>query len=344
MGLLGDWFQAEFPDQVRLINSGGSGQNSRWGVEQVAEKVVAHAPDLVLIEFSYNDAHVKFAMSVEESVANLRTMVDAILAAKPGTAILVQTMNAPWDAPAKPNEKDRAGLAEYNRAWLEFAAERGLGVVAHYPVWQALKEKDFARYQKLVPDGSHPTPEASAEVTWAGLRAGLEAARIAAVPVEVMALYVSPGHNFFGHYGKPPGRHETLAVEEISCVAGRGIEGDRFYDYKPDYKGQITFFSYEVYQELCRRFGKEERLEDTALFRRNVITRGIDLDALIGAEFTLGGLRFKGAEECRPCEWMDGFHPGAYDALKGRGGLRARILEGGALGTGRYELRGPSPT
>ena len=41
-----------------------------------------------------------------------------------------------------------------------------------------------------------------------------------------------------------------LEVEQVSCVAGRGIQGDRFFNFKPDYKGQITFFSQEVLEVL----------------------------------------------------------------------------------------------
>ena len=47
--------------------------------------------------------------------------------------------------------------------------------------------------------------------------------------IRVEHLFISPGHNFFGHHGQPAGEHPTLSVEEIECVAGRGIRGDRFY-------------------------------------------------------------------------------------------------------------------
>jgi MOSC domain-containing protein YiiM len=69
-----------------------------------------------------------------------------------------------------------------------------------------------------------------------------------------------------------------------------------------------------------------------SLLRRNVLTRGIDLNTLIGMTFSIQGVVFEGTEECRPCYWMDtALAPGAEAALRGRGGLRARILEGGTL-------------
>ena len=63
-----------------------------------------------------------------------------------------------------------------------------------------------------------------------------------------------------------------------------------------------------------------------------MITRGVDLNELIGQEFEVQGVRFFGMEECRPCYWMDrAFAPGAQQFLKGRGGLRAKILTYGRL-------------
>ena len=116
----------------------------------------------------------------------------------------------------------------------------------------------------------------------------------------------------------------------IDCVAGHGISGDRFFDYKEAYKGQITFFALEVFNELCRAMGLQDC--SAALVRRNVITLGVDLNELIDQDFTLQGVEFHGTEECRPCYWMDrAIAPGAEQFLKGRGGLRARILSDGKL-------------
>ena len=143
-------------------------------------------------------------------------------------------------------------------------------------------------------------------------------------------LYISPGHNFFGHHGQPAGEHPMLAQREIVCRAGRGIEGDRFMDFKPDYKGQITFFAREVYDQLCTEFGVWDR--EPSVFRRNVITAGLELPGLYGREFEIQGVRFLGIAECTPCHWMnEAFHPGAEARLQGHGGLRAKILSDGVL-------------
>jgi len=143
-------------------------------------------------------------------------------------------------------------------------------------------------------------------------------------------LYISPGHNYFGHHNEPPGEHPMIEVPTARCFAGRGIEGDRFLDFKKNYKGQITFFALEVYRRVSLELDTGDR--SPAVFRRNVITEGVDLNTLIGVEFVIQEVRFLGTAECTPCHWMDqAFAPGAEKALKGHGGLRAKILTDGLL-------------
>ncbi|MDP6377607.1 MAG: hypothetical protein QF921_01350 [Pseudomonadales bacterium] len=145
----------------------------------------------------------------------------------------------------------------------------------------------------------------------------------------IVHLYISYDHNYVGHHGEPAGDHPIVEVDAVECVAGRGLRGDRYFDREKDFKGQITFFSDEVYRSLRERFDTD--LEPSA-FRRNVITRGVDLNTLIGQEFEVQGTLFYGTEECRPCYWMDqAVAPGAEDAMRGNGGLRARILTDGVL-------------
>lgn len=148
--------------------------------------------------------------------------------------------------------------------------------------------------------------------------------------MRVERLFVSPGHNFFGHHGQPAGENPIVEVDQIACVAGRGIGGDRFFDFKADYKGQVTFFSLEVFDALRRELGLPAAQPQAT--RRNVLVRGADLNALIGREFSVQGVRFAGTEESKPCHWMNtALGPGAEQWLRGRGGLRARILTDGVL-------------
>ena len=148
--------------------------------------------------------------------------------------------------------------------------------------------------------------------------------------IQVRHLFISPGHNFFGHHDQPPGQNRVSEVEQIECVAGRGIRGDRFFDFKQDYKGQITFFSEEVFEALRRELDLPDA--QPAATRRNAFVIGVDLNTLLGTEFEIQGMRFAGVEQCKPCHWMNSaLGPGAEDWLQGRGGLRARILTDGVL-------------
>ena len=156
--------------------------------------------------------------------------------------------------------------------------------------------------------------------------------------VSIRHIFISPGHNFFGRHGQAAGNHPTLDVPTVRCRAGWGLEGDRFYGYRPGYKGQVTFFAWETCLAAREKFGVPAL--SPGAFRRNVVVEGVDLDALIDHRFTLGGIAFEGVVESRPCYWMDAaIAPGAEEWLKGRGGLRAKILTDGELRVGAAELR-----
>lgn len=158
--------------------------------------------------------------------------------------------------------------------------------------------------------------------------------------VTIHHIFVSPGHNFYGRHGQPPGEHATADVATAWCRAGQGIEGDRFFGYRPDFAGQVTFFAWEVYSGVKQALVVPQLRPDA--FRRNVIVEGMTLNDLIGTRFTLSGIEFEGMCEAKPCHWMDRVvAPGAEQWLRGRGGLRARVLSDGELRRGPVELVAP---
>lgn len=150
--------------------------------------------------------------------------------------------------------------------------------------------------------------------------------------ITIHNIYISDDHNFYGHHGKEPGSNPMIELDSVECEAGKGIIGDRFHNYKEDYKGQITFFSLEVYKDICTNFKLTN--VSPSVFRRNVITSGVDLNSLINKKFNIQGIDFLGTQEAAPCYWMNGVvAEGAENAMKGRGGLRAKILTSGRLHT-----------
>jgi len=155
--------------------------------------------------------------------------------------------------------------------------------------------------------------------------------------VAIRHIFISPGHNFFGRHGQPAGEHPAIDVREVKCRAGFGLEGDRFYGYRPGYKGQVTFFAWETLLAARKKFGRSTL--SPAVFRRNVVVEGMDLNGILERRFTLGGVEFEGTGEARPCHWMNSVvAPGAEDWLMGCGGLRAKVLSDGPLRVGPVEL------
>jgi len=155
--------------------------------------------------------------------------------------------------------------------------------------------------------------------------------------MNIIRIYRSAEHIYLGHYGRAAGTAPMTEVPRVRLLAGRGVEGDR-YSRREGAKGQVTFFAEEAWLRLCRELGRTDRQPD--VFRRNVIVRGCDLNALVGRDFEVQGIRFRGVEHCKPCFWMkQAFAPGTLALLSEwqAGGLRAGVLSDGWLAVGEGE-------
>lgn len=155
--------------------------------------------------------------------------------------------------------------------------------------------------------------------------------------ISIDDIFIAAEHGFIGQHESAAKSHVMESVPSVECVAGRGLKGDRFFAYKENYKGQVTFFSRDKFEAVREHTGAEAC--PPWAMRRNVMVSGIDLNTLIGKEFSIGDVRFVGTEECAPCEWMNrSIGDGAREFLKGNGGLRARILNDGVLRRGRQTI------
>ena len=149
---------------------------------------------------------------------------------------------------------------------------------------------------------------------------------------DLLEIWISAGNDFRGHHGMPRGQHGIEKIAEVECVAGMGLKGDRYFGYKADFKGQVTFFDADALDAVRKQFERPDL--SAGEFRRNLLVRGIRLEDWIGKRFRFQGIDFEGSEECKPCYWMDeAVSPGTEEFLKSscRGGLRARVLSGGIL-------------
>lgn len=184
-------------------------------------------------------------------------------------------------------------------------------------------------YQSPLMDTSHESPAPDTPP------ANVEKPAVPRWQGRLVKIYISPGHDYWGRQGEGRLQHGITEVQEIECVAGRGLRGDRYFDHKTDHKGQVTFFDLEVVEEIRRMF-KLPKLP-ASVFRRNLIVQGIRLQEWAGKRFSFQGVEFEGTQECKPCHWMDRVvAEGAEAFMKGRfrGGLRGRILTHGTLRTG----------
>ncbi|MCW1922914.1 molybdenum cofactor biosysynthesis protein [Luteolibacter arcticus] len=150
----------------------------------------------------------------------------------------------------------------------------------------------------------------------------------------LVQIFISSGHDYWGRQGEGRMQHGINAVDEVECVAGMGLRGDRYFNKRPNARGQVTFFEQRVVEEIRAEF-KLPKLP-ASIFRRNLIVDGVELAQWLGKRFIFQGLVFEGAQECRPCDWMDRvIAPGGEEFMKTgfRGGLRARIHTSGTLRT-----------
>lgn len=131
---------------------------------------------------------------------------------------------------------------------------------------------------------------------------------------------------------------DLVAVDEVVASAGRGLEGDRYCKgagtfSKPDQVDrEVTLIESEALEALAR----EEKIELTpAQARRNLLTRGVPLNHLVGREFSVGSVTLRGIRLCEPCKHLEKLtREGVMKGLIHRGGLRAQIVRAGTLRKG----------
>jgi len=165
-------------------------------------------------------------------------------------------------------------------------------------------------------------------------------------PVVVELLLASPRSRY---EGRPSDGPLPATVDEtppsIEIRAGLGVVGDRYYAKPAHRAASVTLMAMESLEAVAFDLGLE-RIPDAAGTRRNIMLRGFPVDDLRGVEFTLdaghGPVAFRGNRPANPCAWMDVvLAPGAFRALRGRGGVRAEPLSSGRLALGPATLALP---
>jgi MOSC domain-containing protein YiiM len=126
------------------------------------------------------------------------------------------------------------------------------------------------------------------------------------------------------------------SVERIRAIEAQGLVGDRKFSPEPrpaeERDRDLTLIAAEALEALFAETGIELTAAES---RRNVLTRGIDLNALVGRRFRVGEVECEGIQLCEPCSHLQGLtKPGVLRGLVHRGGLRAAIHRGGEIAVG----------
>jgi MOSC domain-containing protein YiiM len=127
-------------------------------------------------------------------------------------------------------------------------------------------------------------------------------------------------------------RGPLVSKTSAILIAGRGVEGDH-YDTGQNGPRQVTLIAMEDLAAMASFLGVPDVAPD--LLRRNLVTTGINLLALKDCRFRVGAALLEGSGACAPCSRMEAtLGPGGYNAVRGRGGITARIVEGGEVRIG----------
>jgi MOSC domain-containing protein YiiM len=131
---------------------------------------------------------------------------------------------------------------------------------------------------------------------------------------------------------RPARRVTPVSVQAVEALIGKGLVGDRFSG-NPQSKRQVTLIQAEHLQVMGQLL--ERDTINPALLRRNIVVIGINLLALNGAQFSIGEAIFEGTGPCDPCSRMEeALGAGGYNAMRGHGGITARVIKGGRIRVG----------
>jgi MOSC domain-containing protein YiiM len=147
---------------------------------------------------------------------------------------------------------------------------------------------------------------------------------------QLMARFPRAGRADF--IGVRPARGQAMqAVDAVQAVAGRGLVGDRYAGGSG--KRGVTLVQAEHLPVIAALAGLDA--VDPTTLRRNLVVAGIPLLALKGRVFRVGDVLLEGTGPCDPCSKMEAaLGEGGYNAMRGHGGLCARIVEGGVIRLG----------
>lgn len=134
--------------------------------------------------------------------------------------------------------------------------------------------------------------------------------------------------------GVRPARREPMrVVASARAVASRGLEGDRRMEGRPGGSRQVSLIQAEHLEVVARILGRNRVAPE--LVRRNLVISGVSVPGLAGLRFRVGEAELEGVKGCAPCSRMrENLGAGGYHAMRGHGGIVARVLRDGLVRVG----------
>lgn len=132
---------------------------------------------------------------------------------------------------------------------------------------------------------------------------------------------------------RPERMGELLSVDEVSVIAGRGLEGDHKVTGRVGSKRQVTLIQQEHLIAVAGMLHKDRVGPEQV--RRNLVVSGINLLALKNKQFRVGDVLLEFSGPCEPCSRMEyNLGSGGFNAMRGHGGITAKVIEGGTIRVG----------
>ncbi len=209
---MGTWLNTKYPGKVTLNNEAIGGSNSNSGINTQLGAALAHNPDVIFIEFAYNDASTGSNMSVETSKNNLQSMINTINTwagapeRKKTVDIIIQTMNNDPLTGLRPN------LEAYYQGYRNVAMDNKLLLIDHDPNWINLYQKDVEQWKKYLPDTIHPNADGSTAIIMPELQKALTS-QVPEPPSKALAGVAALV--LLGYWG----RKRYAAIVERTCEA-----------------------------------------------------------------------------------------------------------------------------
>jgi lysophospholipase L1-like esterase len=155
---------------ITIINSAEGGKNSKWGLENLEDRVLKYQPDYVLIEFGMNDSYAPYHCTPEQVRQQLDAMISSLKQLNPDVGICLMSMNPTIDDADKPVAPGTHKLLPaFYDLYRDAAIRHGLDYIDNYATWTEREKSEPGFLKTHILDGVHPDGESAKMITWSNI-------------------------------------------------------------------------------------------------------------------------------------------------------------------------------